>query len=262
MLASKLKHAFLNLAKREDPSIPATLPAMQLTQKQIAKLNKSLGYTFKDGDLLIRSLTHSSFLLHTGKQLHNNQRLEFLGDSVIQLALTEELYRKYPDEREGKLTSMRSAFARGDYMARIARKLGLQDYIILKEKEREAGIGDQDSALGDAFEAVIGAIYLDSDWPTARKVILKLYGNLVPQIESEERFANPKGKLQEMIQPIHGNDAIRYETTAQHGEPHNRSFEITVFCNDKAIGVGTGKTKKEASEKAALQGIATLDESK
>ncbi len=264
MLASKLKNAFLNLARRDVPTeeTQPSFPVTELTEKQVATLQNSLGYVFKKKGLLIQSLTHSSYYLHTGNQLQSNQRLEFLGDSVIQLALTEELYKEYPKEREGKLTSLRSSFARGDTMADIARRLGLHQYIILREKERKAGIAEQDSSLGDAFEAIIGAIFLDSDWATARKVTLKLYGKLVPQTEQEERIANPKGKLQEMIQPLHGNDAIRYETTSEQGEPHNRFFEITVFCNDKAIGVGTGKTKKEAAEKAALQGLAAMEESK
>ncbi|MEM9159258.1 MAG: ribonuclease III [Verrucomicrobiota bacterium] len=259
MVASQIKRIILSLSglkrKNREPQQEPSKEYSYLPNKQIKRLEKILGYTFKNKDLLVQSLTHPSFLLHTKDRLQNNQRLEFLGDSVIQLALTEALYEKFEDEREGKLTSARSSYARGDYMAKIARQLNLGEFLRLKPKDRDAGIGEQDGSLGDAFEALLGAVYLDSDYTTARDLTLKLYDNLDTDPEAEGIISNPKGKLQELIQPIHGNDAIRYDTTGEFGEPHNREFEITVFCNDKAIGVGIGRTKKEAAEKAAIQAI-------
>ncbi len=235
---------------------------MELSPKQIEHLEQVLGYRFGNKALLEQSLTHPSYLLNTKDQIKNNQRLEFLGDSVIQLVLTEALYRKYPEKREGKLTKERSGYARGDFMANIARKLELHRFILLKDCDRVGGLGEQDSSLGDAFEAVIGAIFLDSDFARTRKVVLDLYNNLDTPASSQGSIANPKGKLQEIVQPIHGNDAIEYTTTDERGEPHNREFEVAVSLNGEVIGVGDGRSKKEAAENAALQAIASLDPSK
>lgn len=259
MVGSKLKRIFQNLsdsARREpfDKRIASEMP-----KKRIREVEKSLGYTFRNKSLLVKSLTHPSYLLHTKEQINNNQRLEFLGDAVIQLVLTETLYFKFPNEREGQLTKTRSGYARGDYMARIARKLKLNEFLLLKPRDRDAGIGEKESSLGDVFESIIGAVYLDSDWVTARDLILRLYDNLETDPVEDGTIANPKGVLQELIQPQFGNDALRYETTKQEGNPHNRVFEITVFCNDEALGVGSGRTKKEASENAALEAIEALE---
>lgn len=256
MVASKLKRLIRSVSKNSEKSAARRgANESELLPKQIKKIEGKLGYTFKRKGLLAQSLTHPSFLLNSKDQLSNNQRLEFLGDSVIQLALTEKLYEKYPHKREGKLTAMRSGYARGDYMAGIARNLELGSFLILKPKDREAGVAEQDSALGDAFESLIGAIYLDSDWETTRRIILELYNHLDEAPNPKGSVANPKGKLQELIQPVHGNNAIRYETTRQSGAAHDREFEVAVFCNDEQIGVGTGRTKKDAAEKAALQGL-------
>ena len=262
MVGSKLKGIFKNRSKpprleTDDGDLAAEMP-----NASIKKIEKVLGYTFKNKNLLVKSLTHPSFLLRSIDQINNNQRLEFLGDAVIQLALTEALYGKYPNAREGELTKARSGYARGDYMAQIARRLKLDRYLLLKERDRNAGIGKKDSALGDAFESVIGAVYLDSDWETARTLILKLYENLSESPIEKGVIQNPKGVLQEMIQPKLGNNALRYETTAQEGDPHERVFEVTVFCNDEKLGIGKGRNKKEAAEAAATKAIAKYKKEK
>ncbi|EDY80852.1 ribonuclease III [Verrucomicrobiia bacterium DG1235] len=260
MVASKLKRLIKSVSKDSDKKAARlSANATELPQAKVKRLENKLGYTFKTKGLLHQSLTHPSFLLNTKDQLKNNQRLEFLGDSVIQLVLTEKLYEKFPSLREGKLTSIRSGYARGDYMAGIARELKLGDYLILKPKDRNAGVAENDSALGDAFEALIGAIYLDSDFETSRKIILELYNYLDTAPTAKGVIANPKGKLQELIQPVHGNNALRYETIAQTGEAHEREFEVAVFCHDEQLGKGAGRTKKEAAEKAALIAIAKID---
>lgn len=259
MVASKLKRLIKSVSsKPEQKAARRGSKATTLDPKQVKELERKLGYTFSDKHLLAQSLTHPSFLLNTRDQLKNNQRLEFLGDSVIQLVLTERLYEMYPNHREGKLTSIRSSFARGNHMADIARALGLGDYLILKSKDREAGVAEQETALGDAFEALIGAVYLDSDYTAARKIVLSLYGNLDQRPTPAVGVSNPKGKLQELIQPLHGNSAIRYETIAERGKAHDREFEVVVYCLDRKIGEGVGRTKKEAEEKAAVQGIESL----
>lgn len=259
MVASKLKRLIKSVSSDTDKKAARkSIHAAELPIEKVRKLEATLGYNFKTRGLLYQSLTHPSFLLNTKDQLKNNQRLEFLGDSVIQLVLTEKLYEKFPKLREGKLTSLRSGYARGDFMAGIARELNLSDYLILKPKDRLAGVADGDSALGDAFEALIGAIYLDSDFETSRKIVLSLYNYLDTAPTAKGGVTNPKGKLQELIQPVHGNSALRYETIAQKGVAHDREFEIAVYCNDEVLGTGKGRTKKEAAEKAAIEAISTI----
>ena len=260
MVGSKLKRLFgapdskpLKRQEKTNGGGTAVLPP-----SIIKKAERSLGYVFKNKELLAKSLTHPSYLLNSRDQIHNNQRLEFLGDSVIQLALTEALYEKFPNEREGMLTSVRSGYARGDYMAGIARRLKLNQYLLLKERDRSAGVGDKDSALCDVFESVVGAIYLDSDWETARELTLKYYGPLSSKPAGSGKVANPKGALQELVQPKHGNFALKYETLSQTGQPHDLEFEIAVFCNGEQLGTGKGRSKKEAEEKAAIEAITVL----
>ncbi len=262
MVASTLKRLFKNRSDSHRSEPDTARLVSEMPKKRIKQVEKSLGYTFRDKGLLVKGLTHPSYLLGASDQINNNQRLEFLGDAVIQLVLTEALYFKFPDEREGVLTSTRSGYARGDYMAQIARRLRLNEFILLKQRERNAGVGEGDSALGDAFESLIGAVYLDSDWNTARDLILKLYDNLKSDPVEQGVIANPKGALQELIQPMYGNDALRYETTNTEGYPHNRIFEVSVFCNDECLGIGQGRAKKEAAEKAALKALAVLKKRK
>ena len=260
MVGSKLKRLFG--ARDSEPSKRRKKTngggTVLLPPSIIKKAERSLGYVFKNKELLAKSLTHPSYLLNSRDQIQNNQRLEFLGDSVIQLALTEALYEKFPNEREGMLTSVRSGYARGDYMAGIARRLKLNQYLLLKEKDRNAGVADKDSALCDVFESVVGAIYLDSDWATARELTLKYYGPLSSKPAGSGKVANPKGALQELVQPKYGNFALKYETLSQTGQPHDREFEIAVFCNDEQLGTGKGRSKKEAEEKAAAVAITVL----
>lgn len=232
-----------------------TESATGLPLASLRRLEKKLGYRFRDKELLAQALTHPSFLLHTSEQLSNNQRLEFLGDSVIQLALTEALYHKHPTYREGKLTALRAGYARGEYMANMARELELNLFLRLKPKDREAGLAEQDGSLSDAFEALLGAVYLDSDWETARQLALRLYNHLQDKPVEEGVIANPKGKLQELIQMEHGNEPIVYKTTSQSGAPHDRVFTVAIVFRDETLGEGRGRTKKEASEMAARQAI-------
>ena len=261
MVGSKLKRLFGSRdSKSSKPSKKASgRGSTGASPTLIKKAERSLGYVFKNKELLVKSLTHPSYMLNSRDQIHNNQRLEFLGDSVIQLALTEALYEKFPNEREGMLTSVRSSYARGDYMAGIARRLKLNQFLLLKEKDRNAGVADGDSALCDAFESVVGAIYLDSDWETARKLTLKYYGPLRKNPAGAGKVANPKGALQELVQPKYGNFALKYEVVGQSGQPHDREFEIAVFCNGEQLGSGKGRSKKEAEEKAAIEAIALLE---
>ena len=217
-----------------------------------------LGHRFRDTTLLERAITHPSWLQdHRGKG-ESNQRMEFLGDAVLQLVLTEALFQLYPAEREGVLSQRRASLSKGPFLAGLAREIGLERFVRLGGSEEASGGRTRAAVLEDALEAIFAALYLDTDFPTARQVILNLYGSL-PDRLALEKADNPKGRLQEIIQSVHGNDALRYEVTNVEGADHAREFEVAVFLLDRPLGNGRGTSKKLAEESAALAALATLE---
>jgi len=229
----------------------------------LVALQNRLGHPFKDVALLELAVTHPSFLPEHPETPENNQRLEFLGDAVLQLVLTEELYRIFPRDREGPLSRRRSSLAKGLSLVLLAREIGLDASLRLGTSEESTGGRTRASTLEDAFEAVVGALYLDSDLATTRRVVLALYGPLPERLALSENEDNPKGRLQELIQPVHGNHALRYEVTSTEGEDHARAFLVAVFLLDRELGRGRGHSKKTAEEAAAREALARLrDEAK
>lgn len=222
------------------------------------QLQERLTYSFRDPALLERALTHLSFLPENPDVAESNQRLEFLGDAVLQLVLTEALFQLFPGDREGLLSKRRAALAKGVFLVELARELGLDRCLLLGTSDEATGGRQRASALEDAFEALIGALYLDSDLATARRIVLGLYGDLPARLRSAEHDDNPKGRLQELIQPIHGNHALRYEVLAIEGEDHARAFEVAVFLHERRLGQGRGPSKKSAEEAAAHAALETL----
>lgn len=225
-------------------------------------LQQRLLYAFKDKRLLECAVTHPSYLQDHPEVLESNQRLEFLGDAVVQLILTETLYALYPGDREGSLSKRRSALSKGLFLSGLARELGLHGCLKLSSSEEQSGGRTRASTLEDAFEALAGAIYLDSDLPTTKRILLGLYGNLPARLDKTQPAENPKGQLQELMQPKHGNHAIRYAVTHVSGEDHAREYEAQVFVNDELLGVGRGMSKKtaeEAAARAALDLVRTKD---
>jgi ribonuclease-3 len=223
-----------------------------------ADLQKQLGYAFRDPALLERALTHSSRLQDDRGAGESNQRLEFLGDAVLQLVVTRALFDLYPQEREGGLSQSRAALTKGSFLSQLARELGLPACLRLGASEEAAGGRDKASALEDAFEALVGALYLDSDFSTAQRVVLAMYGDLLGRLSGAEGRENPKGRLQELVQPEHGNLALRYEVTATLGEDHAREYEVSVFLRERHLGGGRGPSKKLAEEAAAREALAAL----
>jgi ribonuclease-3 len=221
-------------------------------------LQARIGYRFRDPGRLERALTHASWLQDNPGAAGSNQRLEFLGDSVLQLVLTEALFALFPDDREGELTRRRAVLGRGQFLARLAREVGLGACLRLGSNEESTGGRGRDAALEDAFEAVVGAVNLDGGLESARKAILGIYGDLAGRLASMEGGANPKGRLQEIVQPLHGNAALRYEVVATEGADHERSFEVAVHLLDRRIGSGRGPSKRAAEEEAARAALATL----
>ncbi|MBP7373405.1 MAG: ribonuclease III [Opitutaceae bacterium] len=223
-----------------------------------AQIQTRLAYTFRNQALLEQAITHTSYLQDHPEVTESNQRLEFLGDAVIQLTLTHALFELFPADREGLLSKRRSAVTKGVFLARIASDIGLDACLRLSASEEQGGGRTRASTLEDAFEALMGAVYLDSDFLTAKRVILGLYGSIPDRLASLEEKENPKGRLQEYAQPLHGNAAIRYEVVAIRGEDHAKEFEMAVYLLDRQLGTGVGSSKKTAEEKAARAALALL----
>lgn len=223
----------------------------------LENLGRRLGYVFRDATLLDRAVTHPS-LLQDQPAAESNQRLEFLGDAVLQLILTEALFELFPAVREGQLSRHRASLTNGVFLAQLAREIGLDGCLRLGASEEATGGRARAAALEDAFEALVGAIHLDSDPATVRRVVLALYGDLSARLAAVGDADNPKGRLQELIQPIHGNDALRYEVIGTDGADHAKAFEVAVFLRDRRLGCGRGSSKKLAEEGAAREALAHL----
>ena len=223
--------------------------------KGLRALQRGIGYRFKDRDLLLRSITHPSYRRDQGKTGDHNQRLEFLGDAILSAILADRLHELCPNEREGALSQSRSALSRGTRLANLSRTLGLPRHIRMSEGEEQNGGRDRDSILEDALEALIGAVYLDGGWVVVKRTVLSWYGNLDKELDILLTRQNPKGNLQELVQPKFGNDAIRYIVTDESGPPHKRLFRVEVWIRDKIRGHGIGSSKKEAEELAARSAL-------
>jgi ribonuclease III len=218
-------------------------------------LQERLGYSFRDPQLLVRALTHSSLLQERPEEKESNQRLEFLGDAVLQLALTEALFGLFPDEREGSLSKRRAALSKGEFLAELAGELDLAKLLRFGHSEEVSGGRERRAALEDAFEALIGAVFIDSEYEHARKVVLRVYGSLAERLSAVTPGENPKGQLQERVQPVHGNAALRYVCEHIAGEDHAREYEARVYLHDALIGTGRGSSKKSAEEAAAREAL-------
>lgn len=222
----------------------------------LAALQTRLGHTFRDPALLVCALTHPSYVSDHPDAAPHNQRLELLGDAVLQLIVTDALYQAFPDEREGVLSKSRSTLTRGGFFARLARELDLGPRLRVGNSEEQTGGRDRDSNLEDAFEALAGALYLDAGLEPTRAIILTLYGSIEKRLSTFLPADNPKGRLQELVQPVHGNHALRYDTTHIAGEDHQREYESTVHLLEKPLGTGRGPSKKAAEESAARAALA------
>lgn len=218
---------------------------------ELAQLEARIGYVFRDRALLKTAVTHLSFLADHPEIGESNQRLEFLGDAVLQILLAEELYHRFFADREGLLSKRRSLLVNGTFLAQLAREIGLNGCLRLGASEESTGGRNRAGALADAFEALVGAIYLDADFVTTRWVVMKIYGDVEERLAGIEGADNPKGRLQEFVQPVHGNSALRYEVVQIAGEDHAREYQVAVYLLDRLLGEGRGNSKKTAEEAAA-----------
>ncbi len=211
-------------------------------------LEKAMGYTFRDPSLLRRALTHPSM----GKQ--DNQRLEFLGDAVLQYLMSDKLYREYPQEREGELTHLRALLVCEAALSQVARELGVGEALIMDRGENLTGGREKPSVLCDAMEAILAAVCLDGGLEAARQVMERCW----PGPDQVERpTQDSKGALQELLQRG-GGDPPEYRITGQRGPAHDPVFEATVFRDGKPLATGVGHTKKHAEQEAALAALESL----
>lgn len=226
-----------------------------------AELQKRLGYKFQDIGLLRLALTHPSIAHEQGTPTQTNQRLEFLGDAVLQLALTQELYEKYPRFGEGPLTKGRAKLVNRRTLAEHGRQLGLGENLILSRGEALHGGRERSSALADTFEAVVGALFLDGGFDAAQKFILREFAGAFSELSVIPILENPKGELQELLQ-TNSNEAPQYRIISATGPDHDRVFECTVHHGGRELARGQGKSKKAAESQAALEALNHLREKK
>ncbi len=214
------------------------------------QLQAQLGYTFKDAELLRLALTHPSVTHELGAEVQTNQRLEFLGDSVLGLVLTRELYLRFPRYQEGPLSAARAQLVNGRTLAQQARRLGLDQHLIFSRGEKANQGRGRTSAMADAFEAVIGAIFLDGGFDAATEFVLRSFADAFGELNAIPSLENPKGTLQELLQK-NSLEAPQYETISVRGPEHDRDFECVVRHGGIELGRGKGKSKKLAEIDAA-----------
>ncbi|PWU12892.1 MAG: ribonuclease III [Verrucomicrobia bacterium] len=225
------------------------------------ELQDHLGYSFNDPALLRLALTHPSVAHEKGAPLQTNQRLEFLGDAVLQLVLTRELYEKFPAFGEGPLTKARAKLVNRRTLAEHARRLGLGRELILSKGEEMHGGRERASALADTFEALMGAIFLDGGFDAASDFVLRQFLPAFGELSALPILENPKGELQELLQSL-SPEAPRYHVASATGPDHDRIFECTVHHAGSELARGTGKSKKAAESEAANAALRKLRQRK
>ena len=227
--------------------------------EDIEKFKYQIDYDFSNKALLKEALTHRSFAVENNL-LYDNQRMEFLGDAVLQILLTEFLYLRYPEEDEGAMTKMRSAMVQQEALAKLARKLELGRFMYAGKGEIESGGEDRDSTLSDLFEAFIGAYYLDAGFDKVRDFVNKFMGEAVPEPDKLLSGLNPKGTLQEYTQKRWGITP-EYEVISVTGPDHNPSYLVGVAVNGKIKAEGSASNRKQAESQAARSALIQLAES-
>src|SRR3989344_8909049 len=230
---------------------------MSKIQFSFTNLQKKLGFKFKDERLLKNAFIHRSYLNeHKGFKGDSNERLEFLGDSILSVVVSNFLYEQLPKSPEGKLTQLRAALVRTETLAKLATSLALGDYLYLSKGEEESGGRTNSSILANCFEALIGAIYLDQGIEKTedflKKMILEKW-----QILAKSAVSDNKSKLQELTQRESHQSPV-YQLLKSWGPDHARRFEIGVYLGEKLLGKGLGKNKQEAAQNAAKDALSRL----
>ena len=235
-----------------------------MRKTDISVLEGTIGYTFKDKNILNEALTHSSYaneLKARKKNVRCNERLEFLGDAVLSSIVSEFLFLEYPDLPEGELTQRRKAVVQSSALAAYARKIGLGDFLLLGNGEEKGGGRERQSTLENAFEALVAAVYLDSGAEgkaEVKKIVIPLISH-----ELNENYnsvaTDPKTELQQLIQQAEG-DFLEYVTVSESGPDHEKTFSVEARLNSNIIGRGEGRSKREAEQNAAMEALKLFGE--
>lgn len=217
---------------------------------------KNLGYSFNDPILLENALTHSSYANEVHSRFGSNERLEFLGDSVLSIIVSEYLYKNYPDMPEGELTKLRASLVCEKTLCMFSKQLGVGDYLFLGKGELQNHGNERASILADAFEAILAAIFLDGGMEAAKKHVLSF---VIPELKNSEYelFKDHKTALQEVIQR-NPEERLTYVLIDETGPDHDKRFTVEVHLNSNVIGTGIGRSKKQAEQEAARQALVLM----
>ncbi|MFQ6003558.1 MAG: ribonuclease III [Candidatus Zixiibacteriota bacterium] len=235
--------------------------------KGYSELERKLGYRFKNLGLLDRALTHRSYLYvpenttansPQNENLASNERMEFLGDSILGMVVSQFLFENFPSKSEGDLTKLKAILVSEPTLSRVARSISLGKYLNLSEEEDKSGGRQRTSIIADAYEAVIGAIYLDGGLVSAQRVIKNQILKRSLELAADKAHYNYKGELLEYMQAL-GLGLPRYEVLVEEGPDHQKKFTIAVSAKGKKMGKGEGLTKKEAEQKAAKMALENID---
>ena len=229
-------------------------------KSRLLEFENRINYHFKDRELLERALTHSSYIKeHALCKTESNERLEFLGDSVLSYITSgylysEELYRRCPESGEGKLTKLRAAVVCEEALAKQAKQIEIGEYMLMGNGEEKQGGRQRVSIMADAVEALIGAIYLDGGYDAARDVFLMLSSDMIEDAIKGRLMKDYKSSLQERVQAVGGGQLI-YRVNREEGPDHSKTFYMDLFLGDRLIGTGSGRNKKQAEQQAAKEAI-------
>lgn len=221
---------------------------------KIEQLYRTIGYKFRDQGLILKALTHPSYVNEVKQKVEHNEVLEFLGDAVIGLAISHLLIKRFPNLREGQLSKLKAAIVSEKNLSNIAKKLGIASMILLGKGEENTGGRRKDSILADTVEAIFGAIYLDAGFDKVLEIVESVFDL---DVFLKNFTEDSKSRLQEEIQKRFGT-LPKYKVVEEKGPPHNKEFKIALFINNKLIAEGRGKSKKEAEKEAAMEGLKWL----
>ena len=222
----------------------------------LANLEKKIGVQFKDRKFLQKALVHRSYINeHPDFKLGHNERLEFLGDAVLEIIVTEYLFQNYPETPEGDLTNWRASLVNANMLYTVANELGIEEYLMLSKGEaKDKNTKARQYILANAMEALIGAMYLDQGIEAPRQFIIKNIVSHLEEILRKELYVDPKSKFQEIAQEKEGLTPV-YKTLSEEGPDHEKKFEVGLYLGEELIATGTGLSKQEAQIKAAASGL-------
>lgn len=226
-------------------------------RKLVAKFAGEFEYFFKNSRLLVEALTHRSYIRTENPEGISNERLEYLGDSVLGLLIAEYLFLGHPDFAEGELTKTKAMLVNETTLSMVGQSSGLNGFIFMSQDEENSGGRERNSIVSDAMESVIGAIFLDGGIESARQFILRTIIPHVDEVLSDSRHRNYKGELLEFMQ-ARGKGTPHYEVLSEDGPDHAKEFRVGVFTDGEMTGVGIGQSKKEAEQKAAAISLSAL----